>query len=84
MTMNEYSERIKEVFDDQGISLPNWRIQIVSREPIRNRYNQVTDYETFAVDIYKYKCRKPIQRRILVINTVRKHIDLSNSTYINY
>jgi len=76
-------KKLHEAFDEIGVTLPNWRIKITNKELIRNRYGQWTDYATLTVDIYKYRCRKPTQRRYLTVNTVKGYIDLERSTYIN-
>jgi predicted ATP-dependent Lon-type protease len=82
--MDKMIERIHNALDEAGYTLPSWRIRIVSREMIRNRYGQVTDHAEYVVDTYKYRCRKPCQRLYLTINDVRQHLVMDKVRYADY
>jgi hypothetical protein len=84
MNMKDYEKWFHEVFDEEGYSLPSWKVKIIKREPIINRYGQKTDYHKFTVYIYKPKCRKPLQCHYLNVNIVRKSFSLERSSFINF
>jgi hypothetical protein len=84
--MNENRmKQLHEVFDEQGYTLPNWKIKLVGEELIRNHYGKVVgDWMWIDVEIYKCRCRKPIQKHHIFYNHVKKQIDMSRSSFINF
>ena len=74
----DYLEALHEVFDEQGITAPNWRLKITSREIIGQ-----SDWAWIYVDVYAPRKRKPCQTRQLAFNFVRNQIDWSKSKFYN-
>jgi hypothetical protein len=84
MTMEGYEKWFHDALDAEGYSLPNWKVKIIDREVIRNRYGQITDYETFTVYIYKPRCRKPLQCHYFKVNTVKNTFWFENCSFFDF
>jgi hypothetical protein len=74
--MEKYMKKLHEIFDEMGITLPNWKISLVSEEIIGR-----SDWAYVTVEIYKPYCKRPCQIRKLAFNFVRKIIDLEKSSF---
>lgn len=74
--MTEFEQNIFDVFIDRGITLPDWRIKIASKEIIKN-----SDYARVLVEVYKPRKRKPCIVWDLCVNFVREQINWDHSTF---
>ncbi|MPM03140.1 hypothetical protein SDC9_49400 [bioreactor metagenome] len=74
--MSKLEAAIHRVFDERGITLPNWRIKIdgISGDPN-------SDYRRVEVLVYKPRCHKPMQYWNLCIDIVRELVLFETSTF---
>jgi hypothetical protein len=74
--MTELESAIHDVFDERGITLPNWKIKVDRISGDKN-----SDYRRVEVTVFKPRCRKPMQYWNLCIDIVRELIFWGTSTF---
>jgi hypothetical protein len=76
MKIKEIESGLHILFDEMGITLPDWRVKIAGREIIRK-----SDWVWLYVDIYKKYAHKSCQRRKIAFNLVRNIVDWERSIF---
>ena len=76
--MEKLENVLHDIFNERGITAPNWRIKITQKETIGR-----SDWAYVFVDIYAPKKKKPCQNYKLAINFVRKIINWDKSEWYN-
>lgn len=77
--MDKLLKAVHEIFNEKGITNPDYRIKLLNKEIIGN-----SDWAFIEIDIYRPHKKKPCQYRKLAVNFVRNIIDFDKSIFINY